>query len=350
MRRNINRALIFSIALFAFYSCTTMGKVNIQVSVPPKYPVSPEIQSIVVLNRSLTPDFTNLDRDSLEKILVKKELALDSVILDSIAADTAVQVAAKALFESERFDVVVPKERNIRRDDSGGLLAPLDMTYIDDICKEFKVDGVLVLENFTEKLTTDFTTRRYNIGFESGRSLREYDGTINLGYKLEWRLYQPLQNPHILRYEVKDTLFWNSYEYSLRAMYDKLPSIKEAVISGGIASGTDMAENISPKWADETRKYYITGNKEIDAAIPLIKMNKWDDAAEIWNKYSTVSSNSTRSQVEFNMALAAEMQGDINKAIEWAVKSFKTKYSREAELYLKYLYYRRSLIEKESKK
>ena len=348
MRSHINRILLFPLTLIAFYSCNSLSKIGVQIAEPPKHPISADIQSIAILNRSLTHRFNNLERDSLEKILIDNDLNLDTVFLDSIASDTCIQIAGKTLFESERFDVVVPKERNIIRKDTGGVLNSLDMNYIDGICKDFNVDGVLVLEYFSEKVSTDFAVKNYNISFESGKSLNEYEGTINVSYNLGWRFYQPHLKPSFLNFKVKDTIFWNSYDYSVKAMYQKLPSIKEALILGGIASGTDMAENISPKWVDVTRKYYNTGNKEIDAAIPLIKMNKWKEAAEIWKKYATLSSNSLRSKVEFNLAVAAEMLGNLDIAIEWGVKSYKSHYTREAELYLKYLDRRRSALKKVS--
>jgi len=340
------RVLLFSIIIIAFYSCNSLGKIGIEISVPPKYPLSSDIQSIAILNRSMTRNFTNLQRDSLERILVNKGLNVDTIFLDSIAADTTIQVAAKALFESERFDVVIPLERNIRRDDNEGILSPLDSAFVNDICNNFNVNGVLVLENFSEKITTDFNVEKFNVGFESGRYIKEYSGVINLSYKMDWRFYQPKLNPPVLRFEVRDTIFWDSYDYSIQKMYEKLPSLKEALIGGGIASGLDMAGYISPKWMDDNRKYYITGNKYIDAAIPLIKMNKWEEAAEIWMKYASASPKSLRSKVEYNLALASEMTGDFDLAIEWGLKSFKTKYSREAELYLKYLDLRRSALSK----
>lgn len=349
MRNNVNKVLFFSITLIAFYSCNTLGKISIQVAVPPKYPVSNEIQSIVILNHSLTSKFSNLERDSLEKILVKHNLELDTVFQDSVAADTAIQVAAKALFESQRFDVVVPKDREIVRDDFGGLLDPLDPSTINDLCKEFNVDGVLVLENFSERVFTDFATRSSNFDYRSNQLFKEYDGIINLSYDLNWRLYQPQLKPSVLRYEVIDTIFWDASDYSLRRMYEKLPSIKEALIGGGIAAGQDLGGKITPTWKDEIRKYYITGNKEIDAAIPLIKQDKWEEATEIWMKFSKESSGSLRSKVEFNLALAAEMTGPFNLAIEWAIKSYKSKYSKEAELYMEYLDQRRAELQKTSK-
>jgi hypothetical protein len=343
MRGVIQKVFFFSIFVTVLYSCNSLGKIGIQVAVPPTNPVSSKIQSITILNRCLTPEFSNLERDSLEKILVNHDLNLDTIFHDSIAADTAIQVVAKTLFESGRFDVVVPEERNIVRDDKGGVLDPLDQDFIQNMCKNFNTDGVLVLEDFSERLSTDFTSTRFY------GSIKEYSGVINLIYKTVWRLYQPRLTPPILKFDASDSIFWDSWDYTLRQMYHKLPSIKEALIGGGIASATDIADDIGPKWVDEDRKYFITGNKEIDAAIPLIKENKWEEAAEIWMKYSTVSSKSLRSKVEFNLALAAEMTGNIELAIDWVVKSYKTKYSRIADLYLKYLNQRHSALEKSSR-
>ena len=45
--------------------------------------------------------------------------------------------------------------------------------------------------------------------------------------------------------------------------------------------------------------------------------------------------------MEFNLALAAEMNGDLDLAIEWGLKSFKTKYTKAAEVYIKTLDYKR---------
>jgi hypothetical protein len=344
MKIIIQKTFSFLITISAFCSCSSLGKIGIQVAVPPKYSVSNEIQSLAILDRSLTRRFSNIERDSLEKILVDHELDLDTIFLDSIAADTAIQVVAKALYESGRFDATVPEQRNITRRDFGGVLPPLEKEFIDTICKDFNTDGVLVLEDFSEKITTDFSTTRFNLEF--GQSSNEYSGVINLLYKSVWRLYQPGLDPPILRFEVNDSIFWDSRDYSLKQMYDKLPSIKEALIGGGIASAEHMANDISPKWQDQDRKYYITGNKEIDAAIPLIKANKWEEAAEIWKKYTSVSSKSLLGKVEFNLALAAEMTGNIDLAIEWAVKSYKTKYTRTVDLYLEFLNQRKLILKK----
>src|SRR5665647_2611302 len=74
-------------------SCVSMGKISIQVSAPPSKAISNEIQSIVLMNRSMNSSFSNLNQDTLENLFVKKKLVLDERMLDSLAADTTLTVS-----------------------------------------------------------------------------------------------------------------------------------------------------------------------------------------------------------------------------------------------------------------
>jgi len=135
----------------------------------------------------------------------------------------------------------------------------------------------------------------------------------------------------------------------LPELYEQMPRIKEALTGGGIASGLKMAGFISPNWLNQPRYYFLTGKSEIDSAIAYLKENKWEEAASIWSKFALIKSKRIRSQIEFNLALAAEMNGNLDQAIEWGLKSFKTNYSQAAETYLRTLYFNRSSKQSESK-
>lgn len=330
--KHIYKPVLLSITIIALYSCASVGTIAIQVSVPSKHSISPDIQSIAILNRSITTDFYNSQNYSIKKRLIANK-SFEMAFFDSAATDTAINVAAKALYDSQRFDVVVPLERNILRYDNYSILEPLDSVSINELCKTFKVDAILVLESFSEKVNGEIYPRERN-NFKYF-----FTGVINLDYKLGWRLYQMRHKPSVMSFVVSDEIFWDSgsYNSSPKEAFDKLPTIKEALIGGGIAAGLDIADNISLKWVDETRKYYITRNEKIDAAIPLIKQKKWDEAYAIWKNYSLEPSNSLRSKIEYNLALAAEMNGDIDEAIEWGGKSLKSKYSLSTKQYLKEL-------------
>jgi len=318
----------------AFYSCTSMGKIAIQISVPPKYHISSEIRTIAILNRSINTDFMNFRNDSAENLL-KNVKSLQNY-RDSSASDSAVVIAARALFDSQRFDVVVPLQRNMRRIDNLSKLPPIDTTTIEQIREDFKVDAVLVLESFSEKISASFDL-----------PWRRVIGQLDLTYDASWNLYQPGQQPPVLSLKSHDVLTWiGGLDKSHKEGMPQLPSIKDVLLTGGIESALDLAENISPIWINETRYYFFTGDKNIDAAIPLIKLNKWDEAAQIWKKYLSVSSKAVLSKIEYNLALTEEMNGDIDQAIEWATKSFRTMFSVPAENYLKYLAKRRLELDK----
>jgi hypothetical protein len=337
------QAILFFFIFFTLFSCSTLNKIGIEVAVQPEYPISEDIQSLALLNRSMTSQFTNIKVDSLEKILINNKMLLDAVFQDSIAADTTIQVAARALFDSGRFDVVVPKERNIVRTDTNVIVNPINITFINEICRNFKVDAVLILEMFAERLDTKYYL---NTLYEPN----EYSAATDIAYFSEWRLYRPDNRKQVIRFQVGDSIFWKATGLSVEDVYQQMPRTKEAIIGGGIASGLKMSGYISPNWVNQTRYYYATGKDEIDAAIPLIKNNKWEEAAPIWTKYEPAYSGTIKSKIQFNLALAAEMNGDIDLAIEWGLKSFKTRYTKTIEVYLKTLEKIRTAKQKENQK
>lgn len=347
MRYSCISGIRFVFIIFVFYSCSSLRNIGIEVAVQPDYPVAEDIQSLALLNRSMTSRFANNKVDTLEKILIRNKMLMDSIFQDSIAADTVIRVAARALYESGRFDVVIPKERNIVRTDYNDKLNPLDISFVNELCKDFNVDAVLVLETFLERLETKYYLHT-NEGIEY--ETKEYSASTDISYFSDWRLYRPEGTKPVVRFQAGDSIFWKAVSFSLEDLYSQMPRTKSALIGGGIATGLKMAGYISPKWVSQTRYYYLTGKKEIDAAVPLIQNNKWEEAAAIWSKYADVSSKTTRGKVEFNLALAAEMNGDVDLAIQWGLKSFKTRYTKAIEVYLKKLDNKKKALQKENKK
>ena len=291
----------------------------------------------------MTPDFKNWNRDSLEQLLANRHLELDTTLRDSIAADTVIQVAAHQLYNSGRYDVVIPKEKNITNF-LPSTISPelLDWNLVTTMCQNFNTDALLVLESFSEDANTDFDS-----GYEqdySGNMVETYYGALDITFHSQWRLYDPFHGKKIRTLSVTDTIYWDSQGYTAEEMYYKLPSIKEALIEGGVVTGEDLARKIAPQWKDARRHIFATGNKDIDKAIPLAEKGNWEDAQKIWEQHANIGSKSRRSKVEFNLALASEMNGDIEQAIAWGVKSYKTYYRGLTDEYLRTLDKRRKLL------
>jgi hypothetical protein len=307
-----------------------MKSLDIQVSKAPKYLVSNDIQSLLLINYSYDSNFTNWSNDSLTKLMVERDLNLDTIFFDSIAADTSLHTAAMALFESGRFDVVVPFKHNYCAETLNGKGSKLEWNVIDSLCRIFETDALVVQESFGQFIKTDFDSE---FTLDMGKL---YTGAIDLVYSVYWGIYKPSDRLY-KSLHVIDTIFWDSYSNNAQKMLNDLPELKDALVEGGVVAGIDFAKQISPKWINSKRKYYATGDKDIDSAAEKALEGNWEEAADIWMKHVNVKSKKLRSKIEFNLALAFEMTGDIEKAIEWGVKSYKTYYRSYTNIYLKEL-------------
>jgi hypothetical protein len=291
----------------------------------------------------MTESFSNLNQDSLENLFIRKKLVLDQLLLDSLAADTTLKALGNAMYESGRFDVVVPLQRNLPNGNSlySTKSPSLKLPEVRQICTEFKADALLCLENFDENVNSS-----YQIGYgqmtEYGTT-KEYTIFIQIAYHSKWKLYQPGEKLKIANFEVNDTIYWERTGATLQETYEKLPTIKEALLSGAVENGQTLSDYVCPGWQEQKRNYFITNNNEADKAIVFINENNWKEAENIWMKFSNNGATVLRSQVQFNLALCAEMNGDLKGAIQWAEKSFRTKYSKVAEEYIKLLNNRLSM-------
>ena len=61
---------------------------------------------------------------------------------------------------------------------------------------------------------------------------------------------------------------------------------------------------------------------ELKKAEQLVKENRWLDAAEIWKKNVTNSNKNVAAKSMFNLALACEIEGELDAALDWVVKSY----------------------------
>jgi hypothetical protein len=69
--------------------------------------------------------------------------------------------------------------------------------------------------------------------------------------------------------------------------------------------------------------YYHSGNVELSKTDKLIEQGEWLKAAEIWKANIDNKNKKIAAKSMFNLALANEMSGNLDAAIDWAVKSFQ---------------------------
>ncbi|MBN2805345.1 MAG: hypothetical protein JXR22_01700 [Prolixibacteraceae bacterium] len=320
----------------ALSSPAQLKKFTVEVPVPPSFKISDSIQSFTLMNRSMTPEFSNIFDDSLQVAFYRKNFDTNYIIIDSLVADTTLKVLGDLLYDSYRYDIVIPVDRNLYRTESYLKTPdPLDWETVNSICETYQTDALIVLENIATRVVTNYTRTKELIDFTY---YNIHLASMDFYYRAHWRVYDPKVRQVVVDILVnQDTLYWDNYDYSLVEVFRGLPSVKEAAIETGIKTALDFSQIIAPSWIPATRYYYLTKNQSIDLSVQLAAEGKWNEALENWLPYAYLGSNVNQSKIMLNIALAYEMTGDLNSAIEWAKKSMQTFYREVTNHYLKEL-------------
>jgi len=311
-----------------------------------KEELSPDIQSITLMNRSMTSQFQNYREDSLQMYFYRKGFQLSNIVLDSTAADTTIRALAELMFESGRYDIVIPLERNLKRSVSYGILPDtLPSDQVREICTIFKTDALMVLERFVIKAMADYSEEKFTDA-TSGR-VSSYNATLDLKYSAFFRIYKPGAKTPVKEIELNDTIYWESADYTQERLFSKLPSVKQALINAGIKVALDVDSKLSPTWIPEKRGYFLLRKKDDQGQRFMIE-DDYEGARKYWEEMAQSTNKKTRSKAEFNLALISELNGDIDRAIEFGLKSFYSHYRFQTETYLKKLEARKKVLQKQA--
>ena len=123
---------------------------------------------------------------------------------------------------------------------------------------------------------------------------------------------------------VKDTISWDAYGVTYKAAKKKLPTVEGMVKESAQIIGEQFAHKLAPHWILVERLLYKSGNNDFKQADSYAKAFQWEQAKMIWEKYIDSENEYLSTKSKFNMAVASEMLGDVEKALEWVIKSYQS--------------------------
>lgn len=333
--------------IFTISCKTSFVSLKIENYKPAPEELPNDIQSLTLMNRSMNKQFSNFKQDSLQNYFYRNNYQLSKIILDSMACDTTLKALAALMFESGRYDVVIPVDRNFKRSlPFYQIPDTLSGEQVDQICHDFNTDGLMVLDRFSTKVTADYSAEKeQQNGMEP--TISRY-ATLDLNYYAFFRIYKAGQKGVVKTIEINDTIYWENADYTVDGLFSKMPPIKQALISAGIKIALDVADRISPDWVPAERGYFLL-NRKNDKGQLYMSNDSIAEAEKYWNAFTLSKNKNTRSKAEFNMALASELKGNLDTAIQWAIKSYYTMYRHQTEAYIKKLEARKKITENPGK-
>lgn len=319
MKNYLQILSIIVIAAWFSSSCKTTS-LSVEVLKPAEISVPPQIKTLAVINRSLPEKGKDQVNNAIEGIL-----SGEGLFVDREAGEKTVNGVANKLQNSPRFTVTVPNGIDLRGTGTAQFPPPLKWGDIEKICKDYSADALIALETFDSNVGRKISTKEKTKTVDGATvAYTEYNAHLDIGIEAGWRIYYPAEQRIIDQNVFTDHMHWDGVGLSEEEAEHKLPQARYAIKDAGFFAGQQYGYRISPMWVWVGREYYHKANEDFKTAKLHVRAQEWDKAKAIWEKYLNDPDQKIRGYAAFNLALAAEVQGDLDRALELAKQAYST--------------------------
>jgi hypothetical protein len=351
-RMNLRFTIKYIVLLFIIFN-GAMGfaqkSITIEIPEPAQKELPNRIQSLLIVSRSVDDKYTDIPVDTLQNEFYKKNFSVDTLYFDKAAVDSCLMATGDLLFESGRYDIVIPEDRFLAFEENAFFSKEMDWTEVKTLCEQYNTDALLSLDMFKTQIKTEYSKESYFDPVRDGFYTAAQAQMVII-YDALFRVYDPLEEKVLVREFFKDTLVWEDAAYNTSDLFKNFTPVKLALSEAGVAVALDFSEKISTVWRREKRPIFIKGDKKLKLAGDLIDSGDFNQATAVWEELVESSkSKATRSKAQFNLAIAYEIQGDIDQSVKWALDSYNTMYRPITYRYLELLKQRKKEIQKQNK-
>ena len=306
MMKMISISAIVSFLLLS--SCVTLNEFPIEVFQPAKVTLPAEIKNVTLVSRNMK--YAN---DTLQKYYSKDYKRIKDIIpvnIDSLSVQAcfdSLSVKMQALSRFSKISVLpvasLPRQyvKNIN---------PPSKKLIEKIASDTDADALILLDMYSSF---------YSVypNQDTGRSVAQVV-TASI-----WTIYDPTKFRILHHTSMVDTLYWDGLDDQKNYLASRIPNKKAALqIAAGLA-GVKYSKNIAPSWVKVYRQTLSCSQADFKNAAELAKKNKWDEASALWEKYTQSTNKRYQMQALFNLAVASEMNGDIDTATDLISRASK---------------------------
>jgi len=305
----------------------SVAMVPVELLVPAEISIPRNIQNVGIINHSMPTDRGRFSD------LVEGFLTRESIFADQIGADYCLKGLAEKLADSPRLTPVIIPSQRLTRSSVRSLPGMLSWDRVEQICQQYRVDALIALEHFDS-----------NIHLRKRRQEKrnKKDDSIRVTHRLKlfiqvnsgWRIYHPSTRSVIDAQIYSDEKTWSASGKTLREARRRLPNKRDAINEAGLFSGIRYGERISPTWVTISRSYFTKGCPEFEIATRAVKVGDWQNAESLWKQVLENPDPKLRSRAAYNLAFAAEVQGDLERALELARVAYSRYGSKKAFYYI----------------
>jgi hypothetical protein len=327
---------IFPIVIIAMVitGCSRYGYVRLNYPTAPVAYLPEDVHSIAVVNRSLTREED--ENSKLLEAIASGEVAGS----DRLASDNCIKGVFDAIKDFEQAELIIPSQVKMYGTGTRELPELLDWNQVEKICASEGSDALLVLETFDSNsdILLSAATEQVAAILSTGSPKPVVPNQVKINVVCYWRLYDPKQQRIIDQYQ------HNSYmTFDLRT---ELPP-PHALPETAYAAGVSYIRRFLPGYYRVKRDLYKrtsgSAKHQFKAGYRRAEVANWPGAIEIWDELSDHGKRKTAGRACLNVAVANEVLGNTDSALDWAKKSYEFYDDKLGRDYSKILLNRRSI-------
>ncbi|MDC6388659.1 DUF6340 family protein [Maribacter sp. PR1] len=333
MRKSSLLFLLSTIILFNL-SCSSTNRLTMGVTTPPRIAITANVTKIGIINRSI-PSEENNKLDKLDKIL-----SLEGLNLDKEGAEFALNGLLDELSRDDRFEIVkIIDDVEAQRKGLGVFPAALPSELVEEICKDNDVDILFSLEFYDTDTAVDYELGTVNVPNNIGINIGipGHKLTLNTVVKNGWRVYDPVTKSLLDEYIYNDYLTSVGEGINPVKAFEAIAGRKEGVMQISSNIGVDYGLLTRPVNIRVARDYFVRGTNNFKIAMRRARTGNWDGAADLWAAELDNQKMKVAGRAHYNMAIINEINGDLEKALEFASASYSDYETRLALTYVNIL-------------
>ncbi len=291
-------------------SCTELLYTSLDVLRPAKVTFASNANNLLLINNTAPqPDNLGHRTELLNQKTKNVSINTDSIPLFCLGALNE-DLETNGFFSSVKL---IPNSVNPSTNFS--IVNPLDNSTVKKLCDENDADAILSLDKI--KVNDDISEYYLN---ETSSFLAVFE----VRYESSWSIHYP-NSPETTSVQFKDTIYWETESYVRKKLMDGLPKRMDGIIDGALNVGKKSTSRFLPYWEKADRYFFNSKNKYMTQGMSFVYTKDWKKAIDSWEKILSTSKNpTTRAQAANNIAIAYEISGDIDKAINYAVQSYNS--------------------------
>lgn len=318
-------------------SCGSTNRLTMGVTEPALVHLPSDVKRVGIINRSL-PSKGNNAFDKVDKIL-----SAEGLNLDKKGAEAAISSLSSELSVIKNFEEIkVLKDIEEIKKGLAVLPAALSWGLVERLCEENEVDVIFSLAFYDTDTKADYKiiTMKLPNSFGIDVDVPAQEVTLATNVVNGWRIYDPQ-----IREVVDERLFNKNMTFrgkginpmkAVEAVAGRNETVQEYSKNVGIA----YAKRLIPRTRRIARDYYVRGTDNFKIAQRRAQAGDWEGAAELWKQELTNPDEKIAGRAYYNMAISNEINGDLDKAIQFASKSYTDYKTNLALDYVNVLKYR----------